>query len=129
MRTEYKVVYKRKGRGWTARVRGLRRCRASAPTIREAREALREALARCVANPQGADFLEDVELPRNGRRALVQHWRARRAADAAEQRARHATAEAVAALLALKVNLKDAADLLGVSMVKARALMEGLPAR
>jgi predicted RNase H-like HicB family nuclease len=123
MPAQLKVVYRRSKRGWTARATGLRGCKASGKTIRETREALREALAKCVDNPYGSDFLEDVRLPQGARKHIVRHWAARRKAEAAEARSGEATAAAVQSLLVLKLNIKDAADLLGVSLQRARQLL------
>src|SRR6266403_1436976 len=53
----------------------VRRSRAGP---RPARQQLRAALARVVADPYEVDFAEDVRLPPPARRLIVQHWVARR---------------------------------------------------
>lgn len=124
-RPEVRVVYTRRGRRWSAAARGFPRRRGEGRTVREAREALRTALEGHLENPWGVDFVEDVRLPGAARASVVRHWRARRTLEAAREAADVATAAAVAALRALRIDLRDAAELLGVSHPKARELMRG----
>jgi hypothetical protein len=118
------VIYKLDEAGeWTAWVRGLRRCRGRGRTLRQARKRLRVALGRFDDEPHRADLLEDVKLPPPARALLVRHWAARRRARSEEARAEAAAAQAVEALLGLRLSVRDAADLLGVPYPKARQML------
>jgi predicted RNase H-like HicB family nuclease len=120
---EHRVIYRRGTRGeWVASVEGLRRCRGRGRTLRQARQQLRAALARMVDDPYAVDFVEDVRLPPPARRLIVLHWTARRRLDKERSRADEATAAALQALLALKLNVKDAGDLLGLPPLKLQKL-------
>ena len=120
---EHRVVYRRgKKSEWVASVDGIRRCRGRGKTLRQARSQLRAALARVVPDPFAIDFLEDVRLPPPARRLILVHWAARRRLDKERARADGATAAALQALLVLKLNLKDAADLLGLPPLKLQKL-------
>ncbi|HET7746738.1 MAG TPA: hypothetical protein VFM29_05530 [Vicinamibacteria bacterium] len=119
---EHRVVYRRVGNQWTATARGFRRARGRGRTLRQARQKLRAALAKMVNDPYEIDFVEDVRLPPPARALVVRHWAARRAVNAAERRADDASAAALQALLAAKVNLKDVGDLLGLSPPKVLKL-------
>jgi hypothetical protein len=120
---EYKVIYKLdEGGRWTAWVRGLRRCRGEGGTLRQARRRLRAALARFDDEPHRADLVEDVKLPGSTRGVLARHWAARRRARR-DARAEDAARQAVEALLALRLNVRDAADLLGVPYPKAQRML------
>ena len=116
---EYHVVYARRGPGeWRAWVREVRKCRSRGRTLRQARVALRRALAHSVADPYAIDFLEDVRLPGGARRLLGGHWTARRKVEKAQAAADVATRRALAALRELSINVKDASDLLGIPPAK-----------
>jgi hypothetical protein len=120
---EYHVVYAR-GRGgeWRASVRGLRRCRSRGRSLRQARVALRRALAHLVADPYAIDFVEDVRLPGGARRLIGGHWTARRKVEKAQLAAEAATRRALQALRELSIQAKDAGDLLGLPPAKLQRL-------
>jgi hypothetical protein len=120
---EHRVVYRRNAAGrWVATVPGRRRCRGEGRTLRQARQRLRAALAKVVDDPFEVDFAEDVRLPPPARARLVQHWKARRRLEREGERAELASAAALDALLALKLNLKDVGDLLGLPPLKLARL-------
>jgi hypothetical protein len=120
---EYHVVYARRGPGdWRAWVREVRKVRSRGRTLRQARVALRRALAHSVADPYAIDFLEDVRLPGGARRLLGGHWAARRKVEKAQAVADAATRRALAALRDLSINVKDASDLLGIPPAKLQKL-------
>ena len=120
---EHRVVYRRNTAGdWVATVPGRRRCRGQGRTLRQARQRLRAALAKMVDDPFEVDFAEDVRLPPPARARLVQHWKARRRLERETERADVASTAALAALLALKLNVKDVGDLLGLSPLKLARL-------
>jgi predicted RNase H-like HicB family nuclease len=121
--SEHKVVYRRTTKGeWVASVEGVRRCRGRGRTLRQARQQLRIALARVVADPYQMDFVEDVRLPPPARRLILQHWAARRRLDKEQGRADAAARAALHALLGLDVSVKDAGDLLGLPPLKLQKL-------
>lgn len=123
---QYKVIYKLDAKGeWTAWVRGLRRCKGRGRTLRQARKRLRACLARFDDEPHRADLLEDVKLPKPARALLVRHWAARRRARSQEARAEAAARLAAEALVRLRLNIRDAADLLGVPYAKAQQMLRG----
>ncbi len=120
---EHRVIYRRSPKGgWVASVEGVRRCRGRGRTLRQARQKLRSALARVVDDPYSIDFVEDVRLPPPARRLIVQHWAARRRLEKEVARADGATRAALEALLLLRLNVKDAADLLGLPPLKLQKL-------
>ena len=120
---EHRVVYRRNAAGrWVATVPGRRRCRGEGRTLRQARQRLRAALAKVVDDPFEVDFAEDVRLPPPARARLVQHWKARRRLERESERAELASTAALAALLALKLNLKDVGDRLGLPPQKLARL-------
>ena len=121
--SEHKVVYRRTtNREWVASVEGVRRCRGRGRTLRQARQQLRIALARVVADPYQMDFVEDVRLPPPARRLILQHWAARRRLEKEQGRADAAARAALHALLGLDVSVKDAGDLLGLPPLKLQKL-------
>jgi hypothetical protein len=119
---EYRVVYRKEGRGWRASVRGYRRARAGGRTIRVTRVRVRRALALVVDNPETLDFVEDVRLPGPARRLLGRHWAARRRLAEAQSRADAAARAALQALKDLSLGVRDASDLLGVPPLKLQKL-------
>jgi predicted RNase H-like HicB family nuclease len=119
----FRVLYTKTRRGeWSASVRGLRRCTGRGRTIREARARLRAALALAVEAAFPLDLLEDVRLPAPSRALLVRHWRAKKRLQAEQSRADEAALRACDALLAHRVSLRDASDLLGIPANRLRAL-------
>jgi hypothetical protein len=126
---EHRVVYRRSGAGdWVASVPGRRRLRGRGRTLRQARQRLRAALARTVEDPFEIDFVEDVRLPPPARALLVAHWKARRRVERETELADLASAKVLSALLALKLNVKDVGDLLGLSPLKLVRLRKRLAA-
>lgn len=120
---EHKVVYRRGAKGeWVGSVEGVRRCRGRGRTLRQARRQLRAALAHVVEDPHAIDFVEDVRLPPPARRLILLHWAARRRLDKERARADEAARVALQALLDIKLNAKDAGDLLGLPPLKLQKL-------
>ena len=119
---EYRVVYRKDGRGWRGSVRGHRRARARGRTLRVTRVRLRRALALLVDDPEVMDFVEDVRLPGAARRMLGRHWAARRRLAGAQVRADAAARAALQALKDLSLGPRDASDLLGVPPLKLQKL-------
>ena len=126
---EHRVVYRRNAAGdWVASVPGGRRHRGRGKTLRQARQRLRAALARLVEDPFEIDFVEDVRLPPPARALLVAHWKARRRLERETERADLASTKALSALRALRLNIKDVGDLLGLSPLKLVRLRKRLSA-
>ena len=126
---EHRVVYRRNAAGdWLASVAGRRRLCGQGRTLRQARQRLRAALARMVEDPFEIDFVEDVRLPPPARGLLVAHWKARRRVERETELADLASTRALSALLALRLNIKDVGDLLGLSPLKLVRLKKRLSA-
>jgi len=126
---EHRVVYRRSASGdWVASVPGRRRLRGQGRTLRQARQRLRSALARLVEDPFEIDFVEDVRLSPPARGLLVAHWKARRRVERETELADLASSKALASLLALRLNIKDVGDLLGLSPQKLVRLKKRLAA-
>jgi predicted RNase H-like HicB family nuclease len=126
--TEHRVVYRRNASGaWVASVPGRRRLRGQGKTLRQARQRLRAALARMVEDPFEIDFVEDVRLPPPARALLVAHWKARRRLERETELFDLASTKALSALLALRLNIKDVGDLLGLSPLKLARLKKRIP--
>jgi hypothetical protein len=126
---EHRVVYRRNSAGaWVAGVPGRRRLRGEGRTLRQARLRLRAALARTVEDPIEIDFVEDVRLPPPARGLLVAHGKARRRLERETELADLASGKALLALLALKLNIKDVGDLLGLSPQKLLRLKKRVTA-
>jgi hypothetical protein len=126
---EHRVLYRRNAAGdWVASVAGRRRLRGQGRTLRQARQRLRAALARTIDDPFEIDFAEDVRLPPPARGLLVAHWKARRRLERETERADLASSRALSALLALRLNVKDVGDLLGLSPQKLARLKKRLNA-
>jgi predicted RNase H-like HicB family nuclease len=126
---EHRVVYRRKAAGdWVATVPGRRRLRGEGKTLRQARQRLRQALARLVEDPFEIDFVEDVRLPPPARGILVAHWKARRRLERETELADLAATKALVALRALKLNVKDIGDLLGLPPQRLARLKKRIPA-
>ncbi len=122
---EHRVVYRLDAqKKWVASVQGIRRCQGRGKTLREARQKLRAALARRVEDPYALDFVEDVRLPKPARALLVAHWRSKRLAGLAATRSAEASRLALVALEAVGIQLKDAADLLGIPPLKLQKLQK-----
>lgn len=120
---EHRVVYRRNAAGsWVATVPGRRRLRGQGRTLRQARQRLRAAVARVVEDPFEIDFVEDVRLPPPARGTLVAYWKARRRLERETELADLAATRALGALLALKLNIKDVADLLGLPPLRLARL-------
>jgi predicted RNase H-like HicB family nuclease len=126
---EHRVVYRRSANGdWVASVPGRRRLRGQGRTLRQARQRLRAALARMVEDPFEIDFVEDVRLPPPARGLLVAHWKARRRLERETELADLAASKALSSLLALRLNIKDVGDLLGLSPQKLVRLKKRIAA-
>ena len=125
--SEHHVTYRRGKDGWwRASVRGLR-CRSRARTLRKARLQLRERLAPLVEDAFTIDFVEDVKLPGDARKLLVRAWAARRKAREAARQSKEAARAALQALRALRVDVRDAGDLLGLSQARVQRVLEAPP--
>jgi hypothetical protein len=124
---EYRVVYRKDGRGWRGSVRGYRRAHARGRTIRQTRVRLRRVLGPLVDNPDVIDFIEDVRLPGAARRLLGRHWAARRRLSGAQERADAAARTAFQALKELSLGVRDVSDLLGLPPLKLLKLWRAKP--
>lgn len=130
MRTHrsFRVVYTRNGRWWVAQVRDAPAAITQGRTIAEARRRVREVLGLAIgsnARAHRAALLDDVRLPHQVRQALnaVSESRARLVRE--KLRLSRATDAAVFQLVErMRLSLRDAAELLGVSHQRVQQLRQ-----
>jgi len=112
----YTVIYERDERGWwVTSVRGVRGGHTQGRTLEQARQRVREALGLFVKNANTADFVEQVRLPQQARRALARGVTARQRADQERAKAAKALQEAVRVLARMGLSRRDTGELLGLS--------------
>lgn len=134
---KYRVVFSPEGGRWNVAVPKLRGCVTWGRSLSAARRHAREAIA-AIAAAEGRDAakvereteLEEViALPARADKELREALGARDVADAAASRAAVATADAVRALAAAGLSVRDIGDLLGLSHQRIQQLKENTPTR
>ena len=123
----YKVVYDRDESGWwLARVPSVPGCHTQGRTVDEARRRIREALGLFVDEAEKARLVDDIKMPLGIKRAVRKYWSIRKRALAEEKKASAAVRHAVRALHGspLKLSMRDAASVLGVSYQRVHQLAE-----
>lgn len=121
----FKVVYERDESGWwLARVPSVAGCHTQGRTVDEARRRVREALGLFVDGAARARLIDDVRLPAAARRAVRQYQQFRSRLLAQEKKASAAVRKAVHVLhdAPLKLSMRDAASVLGVSYQRVHQL-------
>ena len=123
--TEYRVVIERDESGaWIARVPRVPGCHTYGRTLDQARRRIREALSLWVEDAACVKFEVEVRLPREIRRELQKSSSARRRAERERAEAAAATKSAANALVReLRVGMRDAAELLGISHQRVQQLV------
>lgn len=127
----YRVIYELDESGhWIATVPAVKGCHSYGRSINEARERVREALGLFVRDADRARLVDDIRLPANVRTLLVRQRVARSRAEREQQRARAVVARAVLALTeGLKLSVRDAGELLGLSHQRVQQLREAVGPR
>jgi predicted RNase H-like HicB family nuclease len=124
--TTYRVAYDRDESGWwVASVRGVRGCHTQGRTVDEARRRLRKAMELFVDDARSAGFIDNVKLLEPAVKAVRLYAALRKQADRKERRAALAGRRAVRLLRGanLKISMRDAARLLGVSYQRLHQLI------
>lgn len=126
----YHVVCERDESGWwVGRVREVRGCHTQGRTINETLRRIREALTLFVDDARRARIVEHVRLPAAARAVVSQYGQARARAEDEQRRARQAARKAVHALggRRLRLSVRDAGHLLGLSHQRVQQLLEAIP--
>jgi predicted RNase H-like HicB family nuclease len=125
--SEYKVVYDRDESGaWTAKVPSVPGCHSYGRTIEQARERVREALDLWVRDASTAYLVDEVRLPARLRASVTRARVARKKAEQQNERAQRTAAQAATELTRdLRVSLRDAGEVLGLSRQRIQQLTAG----
>lgn len=113
----YTVRYERdEGGWWVATVPRIHGCHTQGRTLAEARRRIREALALFVDHAEKADLRDEIHLPKDVRRTLLQVAEYRHDVAKLQKRSAGAIEKAVKQLTErLNLSTRDQADLLGLS--------------
>jgi predicted RNase H-like HicB family nuclease len=122
---EYRVLIERDESGsWLARVPAVPGCHSHGRTLEQVRRRIREALSLWVDEAAEAWLVEDVELPPGVSEGIRRSRDARAQAERARTEAHDCTAEAARMLVRdLRVGLRDAGDLLGLSYQRIQQIV------
>lgn len=121
----YRVLFQIDESGaWIVSVPAVRGCHTYGRSLVEARRRIREALALWVKDADKAELEEEVRLPARARQALNRTRAVRARAEAEGERAQGATVETARMLTReLKLGVRDAGELLGVSFQRVHQLL------
>ena len=129
----YKVVYERDAESgwWLARVPAVRGCHTQGRTVEEARRRIREALGLFVENADQAALKDSIKMPHETLQALMTYRAARKRVETEEQKATRTAQMVVRRLreLPLKMSMRDAASVMGVSHQRVHQIISGGKAR
>jgi len=115
---KYRVVYELDESGhWIATVPAVRGCHTYGRSLSEARSRIREALSLFVTHAPTAHLVDEVRLPAQMKRLVLQYREARAHAEQDQKKA-----EAAARRLAARLSRRDAADLLQISHQRVQQL-------
>ncbi len=125
MSNAYRVVIERDETGaWIARVAGVRGCHTYGRSLDEVRRRIREALSLWIDDAEAAEFVEEIQLPREARHAIRRSTAARAEAEREREKAQSATTAAAELLVEhLGLGLRDAGELLGLSHQRIQQLV------
>lgn len=125
----YKVVYQRDESGsWIAEVPSVPGCHSYGRTIEQARERVRDALDLWVRDAGSAYLVDDVRLPSRLRASVKRAHAERKKAEQQHERAQRTAAQAATELTRdLRVSLRDAGEVLGLSRQRIQQLTARTP--
>ena len=121
---KYTVRYEHDEDGWwVASVKGVKGCHTQGKSIEQARTRTREALSLFVEDAATAELVDDVVVPVETRRAIIELRRIRRIAEAEQAKAASMTRK-IAKKLTAHMSVRDAGVVLGVSGARVQQLLE-----
>jgi len=124
MTRSYTVLYERDSTGWwVASVPQVPGCHTQGRTIRQARERIREALGLFVKNVSKVRLVDDVRLPKDVRRLIDAQRVARQRIERDQEHAQETLRRAARRLAKLRVSVRDAGELLGLSHQRVQQLL------
>lgn len=125
----YEVRYERDETGWwVASVPEIPGCHTQGRTIEQARRRIRKALGLFVSDAEKAIFLDDIRLPAGVRRIINRHQLSRQRFEEHRAQCQLSTLEAVRVLTReLRLSLRDAGELLGLSHQRIQQLVDKQP--
>lgn len=121
----YTAIYKRDpdDDAWLVHIEDVAGCHTYGRTLAQARERIREALALFVDDAHTVEIVDDIHIPKDAKAILARANRARAKVAEAQEVASSMTREAVIALRAAGLTVRDIGDLLGVSHQRVSKLM------
>ncbi len=123
----YTVTYERDEDGWwVASVQRMPGVHTQGRTIGDARHRIREALALEIGDraAETAELKDDVRLPAEVQKKVLAAVAARERAETEKAKAQESIAEAVRVLKKLRLSMRDAGDLIGLSHQRVQQLLQ-----
>lgn len=120
----YRAVIERDKDGyWFVDFPEIAGCHTQARTLGKARERMREALSLYVADADTVEIVEEVRLPGRASELLEASRTLRAKAADTQQEAQSVTTEAARELRAAGLTMRDAGELLGLSLQRVHQLV------
>jgi predicted RNase H-like HicB family nuclease len=123
----YTVTYERDQDGWwVASVQGVSGVHTQGRTIGDARHRIREALALAIGDraAERAELKSDVRLPVEAQKKVNAVLKARKRAEAERAKAQESIADVVRCFKKLRLSMRDAGELLGLSHQRVQQIVQ-----